>query len=119
MAWSRPRAAALVHGSGATVLPLIAGPYRSAKSQAKESGFTSPSLFVSFTSSKPTPSGQPGLSLAIARTPEVQMKVQPPGPLAQSTPEPSLTELLRQAMSGLLPASPDVSALFDRMETPR
>ena len=47
------------------------------------------------------------------------MKVQPPGPLAQSTPEPSLTELLRQAMAGLLPASPDVSALFDRMETPR
>ena len=47
------------------------------------------------------------------------MKAQLPGPLARPMPEPSLTELLRQAMSGLLPASPDVSALIDRMETPR
>ena len=47
------------------------------------------------------------------------MKAQPNGPLAGLRAEPTLTELLRQAMAGLIPASPDVSALIDRMETPR
>jgi hypothetical protein len=47
------------------------------------------------------------------------MKASPLGPLAQPSPEPSLTELLRQAMAGLLPASPDLSAFLDRMEMPR
>ncbi|WP_162528155.1 hypothetical protein [Gemmobacter caeruleus] len=33
--------------------------------------------------------------------------------------EPTLTEMLRQALNGLIPPTPDFMALFDRMETPR
>lgn len=47
------------------------------------------------------------------------MKAHTTGPLAPILPEPDLTELLRQALTGLLPASPDLTALFDRMETAR
>ncbi len=47
------------------------------------------------------------------------MKVQPNGPFAPSLPDQSLTELLRQAMAGFLPSTPDLTALLDRMEMPR
>ena len=47
------------------------------------------------------------------------MKASPNGPLARPALEPSLTELVRQAMAGLIPASPDLLALLDRMEMPR
>ena len=47
------------------------------------------------------------------------MKESPNGPFALPQPETSMTELLRQALSGLFPASPDLSALLDRMEMPR
>lgn len=47
------------------------------------------------------------------------MKAIQPGPLAHSAPPPSLTELLRLAMEGLMPATPDLSALLDWMEMPR
>lgn len=47
------------------------------------------------------------------------MKAIQPGPLADPAPPPSLTEILRQALEGLMPATPDLSALLDRMEMPR
>lgn len=47
------------------------------------------------------------------------MKASPNGPFVQPSPEPSLNELLRQALNGLFPASPDLTALLDRMEMPR
>lgn len=47
------------------------------------------------------------------------MKAHPNGPFAPSLPDQSLNELLRQALAGFLPSSPDLSALLDRMEMPR
>lgn len=56
------------------------------------------------------------------------MKAHPNGPLAPSQPDlrsaplsdgPSLADLMRQAMAGLMPATSDLTALFDRMETAR
>lgn len=35
------------------------------------------------------------------------------------TPSPSLIELLRLTLEGLWPTPPDLTALIDRMETPR
>ncbi|SEO12713.1 hypothetical protein SAMN04488103_11285 [Gemmobacter aquatilis] len=43
----------------------------------------------------------------------------PRGPLADPSPAPSLMDLLRLAMEGLMPATPDLSAFLDRMEMPR
>lgn len=47
------------------------------------------------------------------------MKASQPGPFAKPSLDPSLAELLRQALNGLLPVSPDLTAFLDRMETPR
>jgi hypothetical protein len=89
------------------------------KNQVKESDFTKPSDFVTLSPSKPTPSGQPGCPAQTAATPEVQMKANDTGPLAEPRPEPLVIEMIRQSLNGLIPASPDLMALFDRMEMPR
>lgn len=47
------------------------------------------------------------------------MKATPTGPLADPAPALTLTDLLRLAMEGLMPATPDLNALLDRMEMPR
>lgn len=47
------------------------------------------------------------------------MKAPQPGPLADHAPPSTLMELLRQGFEGLMPATPDLSALLDRMEMPR
>lgn len=47
------------------------------------------------------------------------MKAFQPGPLAEPAPPLTLLELIRQGLEGLMPATPDLSALLDRMEMPR
>jgi len=47
------------------------------------------------------------------------MKAPLPGPLADQAPPLTLMEILRQGLEGLMPATPDLSALLDRMEMPR
>ncbi|PTX46557.1 MULTISPECIES: hypothetical protein [Gemmobacter] len=47
------------------------------------------------------------------------MKANDTGPLAEPRPEPLVIEMIRQSLNGLIPASPDLMALFDRMEMPR
>lgn len=44
------------------------------------------------------------------------MKANPPGPFATPTHALTLPELMRQALEGLMPVTPDLSALLDRME---
>jgi hypothetical protein len=83
----------------------------------KESGFTNPSVFVTFPASKPTRLGP--ARIAQPQQPEVQMKARQTRPLPQLSSEPSLTEILLQTLNGLMPVTPDLSAFFDRMEMPR
>ena len=47
------------------------------------------------------------------------MKARQTRPLLPLSAEPSLTEILLQTLNGLMPVTPDLSALFDRMEMPR
>lgn len=44
------------------------------------------------------------------------MKANPPGPFAKPAHALPMHELLRQTLEGLMPVTPDLSALLDRME---
>ncbi|MBT9247531.1 hypothetical protein KM031_14150 [Gemmobacter fulvus] len=47
------------------------------------------------------------------------MKAPQPGPLAEPATDLSLPEMLRQVLEGLMPVTPDLTALLDRMEMTR
>ncbi|MEH7828511.1 hypothetical protein [Gemmobacter denitrificans] len=82
--------------------------------QAKESDFTMPSIFVTFAESQANPPRVSPDRPNHTRGPI--MKANPPGPFAKPAHALPVHELLRQTLEGLMPVTPDLSALLDRME---